>query len=187
MEGSTMVAGIRARDPEVAAAFYDKYQGRINGLVWRMLGRDDEHDDVVQQVFAQVLDSIDRLRDPDLLEPWLVRLTVNTVLKIIRRRRMARILHKSQKHAEDYSADLGPESQQLAIRVYEVLDKLGARERVVFALRYIEGNTLSECAQAMGCSVATVKRCLVKARRTFEKHAEKDPVLASWTQGEGNE
>jgi RNA polymerase sigma-70 factor (ECF subfamily) len=178
-----LVAGLRGRDPEAAAAFYDKYESRINGLVWRLMGADDEHDDLVQQVLAQVLSSVGKLRDPDLLEPWLVRLTINTVFKEFRKRRSRRIMRLTPDYSHLPSSELHPEKQQLAVRVYAVLEKMGARERIVFALRYIQGYSLAECAHASGCSLATVKRRLAKAKRQFETFAERDPVLASWTEG----
>lgn len=183
----TLVSGLQRRDPETAEAFYDRYQDRIHGLVWRLLGADDEHDDMVQQVLAQVLASIDGLRDPDLLEPWLIGLTVNTVRKEIRKRRMRRILHLTPGNLEVASNELRPERQQLAIRVYEILDRMGIEDRIVFILRYIEGHSLATCAIACGCSLAAVKRRLNKAKRAFSKIAEKDLVLASWMEGETDE
>ena len=178
-----LVAGLRDRDPEAAAAFYDKYESRINGLVWRLMGRDDEHDDLVQQVLAQVLSSVSKLRDPKLLEPWLVKLTLNTVFKEFRKRRSRRLVRLTPDYAQVPSSELHPEKQQLAVRVYAVLEKMGAKERIVFALRYIQGYSLGECAHASGCSLATVKRRLARAKHQFETFAKRDPVLASWTEG----
>ena len=76
------------RGGEVAgAALYDRYAPTIRRLVWRLLGGDEEHDDVVQQVFLHALSSMGTLRDPEALEGWLVGITVNTVRREIRGRR----------------------------------------------------------------------------------------------------
>jgi len=65
------VAGMLAGDSHARASFYDHYRAMVNRLVWRLLGADSEHDDVVQMVFVHALTSIGKLRDPESLDTWL--------------------------------------------------------------------------------------------------------------------
>ncbi len=48
-------------------------------------------------------------------------------------------------------------------RFYAVLDQLPARDRLVFALRYLESMTLEDIAEALDVSLSTVKRNLTHA------------------------
>ena len=175
-----IVAGLLDQNPQAAAALYDRFADHINRLVWRILGGDDEHDDVVQQVFLNALGSIGKLKDPGALEGWLVGITINTVRREIRNRKARRIFKLVPGTSELPRDSLDPEAQLLAPRFYAVVSRLKAADRIVFTLRFVEGYTLGECAAACDCSLATVKRRLTRARRVFFKYARMDPVLASW-------
>jgi RNA polymerase sigma-70 factor (ECF subfamily) len=182
-----IVAGLRRGDPEAAAALYDRVQDRVNRIVWRMLGADAEHDDVMHQVFVEALDSASALRNPGSLESWMVGITLNTVRRELRRRRFRRRLFGPEApEPVDADGTLDPERLMLLRRFYGALEHLGASERILFTLRFVEGYSLAEAAEAAGCSLAAVKRRLERARRAFAARAARDPVLAAWIGSNGH-
>src|SRR5882757_6298944 len=76
-----------------AAAFNDvvlAYRKRILGTIARLIGRPDDVEDVGQEVFLRLYYSLDQLRAPEVFEPWLYRLTVNTAYDYLRRRKRRR-------------------------------------------------------------------------------------------------
>jgi RNA polymerase sigma-70 factor (ECF subfamily) len=54
--------------------------------------------------------------------------------------------------------------------VYRALDKLPARERVPWTLRYVAGEGVSEVATLCGCSLATAKRRIARAHEKLNIH-----------------
>ena len=180
LSNSEIVDGVLSRDAQAAAALYDRFAGHINRLVWRLLGGDQEHDDVVQQVFVSALGSMGKLKDPQALGGWLVGIAINTVRREIRSRKARRIFRLVPGTSELPHETLDPDRQLLAPRFYAVVARMKSSDRIVFTLRFVEGYTLGECAAACRCSLATVKRKLTRARRVFFKYARMDPVLASW-------
>jgi len=180
LSNSEIVSGVLSRDVQAAAALYDRFAGHINRLVWRLLGGDEEHDDVVQQVFVNALGSMGKLKDPQALGGWLVGVAINTVRRELRSRKARRIFKLVPGTSELSTETVDPDGQLLAPRFYVVLSRMRSADRVVFVLRFVEGYTLGECAAACRCSLATVKRKLTRAHRAFIKHARMDPVLASW-------
>jgi len=80
-----------------------------------------------------------------------------------------------------------PEARQAVSRLYGILDRLGSEERLAFVLRFIEGMELTEVAAALGLSLATTKRRLVRARARFDHHIARDPGLAPYLSGIGEE
>ena len=180
LSNSEIVDGVLSRDTRAAAALYDRFAGHINRLVWRLLGGDEEHDDVVQQVFVNALGSMGKLKDPQALGGWLAGIAINTVCREIRSRKARRIFRLVPGTSELSLDSLDPDQQLLAPRFYAVVSRLRASDRIVFILRFVEGYTLGECAAACRCSLATIKRKLTRARRVFFKYARMDPVLASW-------
>jgi RNA polymerase sigma-70 factor (ECF subfamily) len=53
-----------------------------------------------------------------------------------------------------------PEERAEIARVYSVLDRMSRDERVVWVLRFAEGETLESIAGLLGASVSTVQRRL---------------------------
>ena len=180
LSNSEIVAGVLTRAALAAAALSARFAGHVNRLVWRLMGGDDEHDDVVQQVFVSALGSIGKLKDPQALGGWLVGIAINTVRREIRGRKARRIFKLVPGTSELPPDSLDPERQLLAPSFYAVIARMRSADRIVFTLRFVEGYSLGECAAACRCSLATVKRKLARARRVFFKHARINPVLASW-------
>ncbi len=179
-DAEAIVAGLRRHAPEAATALYHRVAHRVNQLVWRLLGADSDHDDVVHQVFASALASVESLRDPTALDGWMVGITVNTVRHELRRRRLHRLLRLEPSLPEPCSGQPDPERHAMARRFYTALDRLGAATRIAFTLRMVEGCTLPEVATACSCSLATAKRRIARATRYLERVRERDPVLAEW-------
>ena len=172
-----IVEGLLAGDPAAARAIVEKHGPSINARIWRMMGADSEHEDVVQQVFLAIFNSIAKLKDPQALQDWIGKITVNIVRNELRSRRMRRFIRLSAEEAEPLLVGADLEKQIAARRGFAILDRLPVEERILFILRFVEGAGLDEISMHTGHSVATVKRRLVKARDTFLKKAQRDPEL----------
>jgi RNA polymerase sigma-70 factor, ECF subfamily len=179
-DDQALVAGLVARDPAAAADLHDRFGRAVNRRVWRLLGADAEHDDVVHEVFVQALSSISRLKDPGALEGWLMGIAVNTVRQELRRRRYDRALFRAVEPPDVPCAGARPDEQGIARRFYDAVSRLDADERIALVLRFVEGASLDGLAAAMGCSLATAKRRLARARAHFLLLATQDAVLASF-------
>jgi len=174
-----LVCGLREGDPSAASAFHRQYGARISRWVWRLLGGDPEHDDVVHQVFVNILSSIGKLRDVEALDAWVDSVTIRTVRKEIRSRRYGRFV-VARSETVDRAADPNHPARQAHVRrFYQLLNQLRPEDRIVLVLRHLEGCTLEEVAAANGYSLATAKRRIARATRAFKKRAIQDPVLIS--------
>lgn len=169
---------LQRRDVGAPVALYDHFAQDVNRMVWRQLGADSEHDDVVQQVFVAVLDGIDSVRDPKALRAWVLAVAVRTSCGEIRRRRLRRLFSSSAPAPEVAVAAADHEARDLLRRVYAILDRLAVAERAMFILRFVDDRPLAEIAQLCDCSLATVKRRIERARRKFTRRAEREPELA---------
>src|SRR5947209_4928928 len=98
------------------------------------------------------------LRDPASFRSFVVSFALRIVKWELRRRRARRwlLLTESSRMPEVPAFDCDPEAREVLRRFYVVLDQLGARERLVFALRYLESMTLEEVAGSLDLSLSTV-------------------------------
>jgi RNA polymerase sigma factor (sigma-70 family) len=75
------------------------------------------------------------------------------------------------------------ESRQLLQRFYALLNRLSARDRLVFVLRRVDGMTVEEIAATMDISISTVKRAMAHASDRLSRWVDADPSLADLAAG----
>jgi RNA polymerase sigma-70 factor (ECF subfamily) len=162
-----------------AAQIYDRFATTVNRLVWHLLGADADHDDLVQQVFCKVLLHATKLRDPSRLAAWVQTTAVNTVYEELRRRQVRRLFLREQtlvRFHPDVTHDV--EVRDCLRRTSALIERLSAKDRIVFVLHFVEGRALEEVAVLCGYSLRTAKRRLASANRCFRKLVALAPMLA---------
>jgi len=171
-------------DRAAQSALFSQYRRQVHGILYRILGSNRELEDLVQDSFIQVFRSLERFRGESKLSTWIARITTRVALAHIRRRKPAHVELDSipMPAAEGPSAAHRAEGRQAARRMYEVLDKLDAKQRVAFALHVIDERPLKEVASIMGASLVATKSRVWRARKEMIRRASRDAILASYLQ-----
>jgi RNA polymerase sigma-70 factor, ECF subfamily len=149
-------------------ALYRRTAPIAYGVVRRLLGTDEDVDDVVQDAFIAAFDKIGSLREADAF-------AVGKVSRVIRKRRvLAAVGLRSRQSVADVDQMLAPSAPpDVALeleRLYQVVVALPTNDRIALVLRRVEGSTLEEIAEVTGCSLATVKRRLARADAALAEH-----------------
>jgi len=146
--------------PVDAAALFHCHASYVAGVATRLLGRDHEVDDVVQDVFLIALRGLHALRDPQAARAWLTKVAVRTSIRRLRWRRLRRTLGIDPATGYEDLPDqsLAPEQRAIMARVYALLDRVPAADRVAWTLRHVDGQPVDGVARLCGCSLATAKR-----------------------------
>jgi RNA polymerase sigma-70 factor (ECF subfamily) len=158
--GSALEQAFRAHAPQVAT------------LALRILGRREEADDLVQDVFMKAGGWLPKLHDPAAVRAWLLKVTVRLAWRRLRRRRwrVALGLEGSYDYAEvARKGYLSPEDSALLAEVYRILDRVPARERLAWSLRHVDGERLEDVAERCACSLATAKRWIATVQARLQK------------------
>jgi len=141
----------------------------VNGLAFRVLGRDAEVDDLVQDSFLEALKNLHRLENPQAFSSWLGSIVVRTASKRLRRRALLNRLGIRRSTPIDpdvvLSRDAPPDARAELSRIYSCLDSMHHEVRLSLVLHRVEGMSLPETAETMGVSLSTVKRRLAAAER----------------------
>jgi RNA polymerase sigma-70 factor (ECF subfamily) len=153
-------------DLEGAFRLYGRYVGYI---ALRILGRPDEVEDLVQEVFLDAHQALGTLRDPGALKGFLATLTVRKSSRALKRRKVRRFFGFDEGFDYTQIADrqASPDERALVGEVYRLLDELPAEQRSAWVLRYVEGEKVERVAEMCGCSLATVKRRIAAAQATL--------------------
>jgi RNA polymerase sigma-70 factor (ECF subfamily) len=174
------VARLVARDEAAFNELVTAYERRVFALVFRMLGRRDEAEDLAQEVFVQVFKAIDQFRGESKLSTWIYRIAVNLCknrTKYLSRR------HAGEQDEFEAMAERAPltaakgvsvgdvsrpdelvEGMQLEVVVKRAIAQLDPEFREALVLRDVEDLSYEEIAAVTGVPDGTVKSRIHRAR-----------------------
>ncbi len=179
-----LVGAVRAHAPLSALRVWERYATLVRRVMQRALGPSADVEDAVQDAFLRLFRDIDNLREPSALRSFLIGIALHVAVSELRRRRARRWLLLSHDGVlpdpEPIEDTQRLEQRETLRRLYAVLDRVDARHRMVFVLRYVEGLGLAELSAVLGCSLATTKRRVAEAAKRVTRLAAKDPMLAPY-------
>jgi RNA polymerase sigma-70 factor (ECF subfamily) len=135
-------------------------------VAYSVLRQRQDAEDVAQDAFVRAHRRFSQLRDRERFRGWLVRMTFRLALDRRRSelRRSARELAASQ-IAGPPRPDDAAVSAERAARLWEAIDALPEKLRLVTVLAAIEGERISDVARLLGAPEGTIKSRLFDARR----------------------
>lgn len=158
----------------VLERYYRRYGPYVAAVILRLGGRPWELDDLIQDVFVEAAGGIDRLRQHEAIKGWLATIAVRVVRKRLRMRRVRRFFGLDDLSEQEVPVDsaASPVDKLLLRAVFRILDELPVEERLAFCLHHLEGEKLETVARLCGCSCATAKRRIARARRAVEERID---------------
>jgi RNA polymerase sigma-70 factor (ECF subfamily) len=161
------------RKSEVFAAFYDETLPRIYGYFLRRCGGSASiAEDLTSETYLRAVAQVKRSGSIDEPIRWLFGIARHTLIDHYRaslhdgHRELSRddqIERVADRH-DPYAAVLDRD-QAIA-----TLDRLSPDQRLVIALRYLDGLTQSEIAHATGKSEHAIESLLVRGRSAFKRY-----------------
>jgi RNA polymerase sigma-70 factor (ECF subfamily) len=171
------VKALQDGDRAEFARLVDAYSGPIYRLGLRMLGREQDAEDVLQNTFLSALTHIAGFEGRSSISTWLYRIATNEVLMLLRRKRPEVNLDDTESNDDDNDdlspsqfVDWGalPEDELLTSEGKKALDQavqnLPETLRMVFILRDIQDLSIKDTAEALGLTETNVKTRLLRAR-----------------------
>lgn len=162
-----------------------RYEGRVYAVAYRFTGNREDALDVAQEAFIKVYRKIGMWEPRSGFLPWLLRLTTNQSIDLLRRQKRRRTesldaadgggtegspgIRRSPGAAEG-ALDTGRQvrAKEIDARVQDALNVLSPSQRAVFVMRHYEGMQLAEIADVQGCTVGSVKVHLFRALRKMQ-------------------
>ncbi|MCR4400229.1 MAG: sigma-70 family RNA polymerase sigma factor [Syntrophomonadaceae bacterium] len=156
-----------------------RHQRMVFAVAYRMTGQREEAEDVAQEVFVNLYRKLARFDSSRRFLPWLQRVTVNTCISHLRRRKKVVALsfddslaHHS--HEQPASALLDParalEAKELRGDIQHALLRLPESYRAVLILRYQLELSNQEIADLLGVSRENIEVRIHRARKALRKH-----------------
>ena len=184
-EEQILVHRCRKGDGEAFARLMRLHEKKIFNYAYRMLGSEEEAEDLTQDIFIAAFRGMPRFRGDSKFSTWLYRIAVNQTrnrIKYLSRRnffaRKAQREMAGSNQAVDYLdsvADNGHSPEQWAMtkdlvsRVEECLSQLGHEARQILVLRDVQGFSYEELSEMLSLNLGTVKSRLHRARTALQE------------------
>lgn len=140
----------------------DSFVRRTQHDVWavcRNLGDRDNVEDLVQDVYARAIRSLDTYRGDGPARNWLLTIARRTCVDATRRR-IVRRRHRADQPTEDQ-----PHHDPDRTVVDELLAGLDPDRREAFVLTQLAGCSYEDAAAILGCPIGTVRSRVARARQ----------------------
>ncbi len=179
-----LIRKLRERDEKAFREVVDNYRDRIYNLTYRMLGSQEEAEDLSQEIFITLFKSIDSFRGDAKLSTWLYRIAVNhcknRIKYLARRQDRAQssyddeVMGSRSPAATTTPAHIPPPDKQLeAVELERLMQaciaELDEEHRMVLVLRDVEELPYDEIATITNLPSGTVKSRIHRARVALRK------------------
>ncbi len=173
----SLIRAAQSGNSEAFEQLVRSYDANVLRMALNLLHSQEDARDVYQEAFLRVYRNLAKFRFDCSFSTWLYRIVANLCLDQIRKRKV----RKEEAVAVDTPggevdrlqflperrADVDPQRQLMSSevnsRVQEVLNRLTARERLVFEMRHFQGMRLRAIGEALGVTEEAAKNCLFRA------------------------
>ena len=170
----------RAGDLDAYGQVYAEHERHVFRYAYHLLGSPEDADDVKQETFIRAFQAIGGFRNECSLRTWLLRICANLCRDRIKsRERKPEILFDHTASADLLEGEpLGEDPHMVLERSHdrEVLRRalrgLPTDQRDIIVLRDMQDLSYEEIAEVFGCSRASVKLRLFRARRRLKERVE---------------
>ncbi|HVM34756.1 MAG TPA: RNA polymerase sigma factor, partial [Actinomycetota bacterium] len=162
--------------PEAYEAIYRRHEARVRATCGRVLGRQDDAQEAVQETFLRAYQALGRFNGQYQLGAWLSRIATNVCLDQLRSQSRRSPLALVPSFSSEI-ADPSPEPEEIVTgrdpRVHRAIENIQPLHARALKLRAIHGMSHDEMASRLSMSPAQVKALLHRARRSFRRAFDK--------------
>ncbi len=141
----------------------------------------DDAEDLAQEVFIEVFNSVNRFRGEARISTWLYRISVNKSLNFLRDNKKRKFFKKIEEvfTGRNYTdsdtglsfeePDINLQEKQKAAILHKAIDSLPENQRIAFTLSKYEDLSYKEISDVMGVSLSSVESLIFRARKNLQE------------------
>ncbi|HEY7546050.1 MAG TPA: sigma-70 family RNA polymerase sigma factor [Blastocatellia bacterium] len=167
-----MIEDCQQGDRDAFQRLFETYKDRVYSIALHFSGNDSSARDITQQVFLKLFTTISQFRRDAEFTTWLYRIVTNCCIDEQRKNRRF-LPFTDGMEVRNFMARASQEASylkhQIADSVKEAISGLSPKLRLPILLKYVEGFSYEEIAEAMGCSIGTVSSRLNRGHKILAR------------------
>jgi len=189
-DDAAAVAEARGGNEDAFRVLVERHGRAVFRLAFRMTGRAEDAEDVVQETFIRVHRQLGRFEARSNFGTWVYRIAFNCAIDYMRARPHRESAESHDRLEQLSGQNLGAAADDLVFaaeiseRMQQALGCLSAQERAAFLLRHFHGSSIEEICQTLGLRANAAKHSIFRAVRKM-RIALRPIVTGSGVQGSG--
>ena len=156
----------------------NRFKNRVFAIVYRIVGQQQEAEDVTQEVFLTVYEKLYQYDTSKNFAPWIFRIATNASISALRRKKKVVLLNFEETYPSNYEPNtvsfstdphLMLERKELENEMASAIMKLPENYRAVITLRYHLDLDNQEIADVLDISRENVEVRIHRARKALRK------------------
>ncbi|MEI7583151.1 RNA polymerase sigma factor [Runella sp.] len=176
MEEKQLLQGLQARQESAFKYLVNTYQTKVYNTVLAIVQNPEEAEDVAQEVFMEVYESIEKFRGDAKVSSWVYRIATTKALEAYRKRKTQKrwggflsslfgendeVIH----HPVDFvHPGVVLENRERSTILFKAIGKLADNQKIAFTLHHVEGLSYHEITEVMQLSLSSVESLLFRAK-----------------------
>ena len=182
MNEHELIAQLRQGHEPAFRWLVENYRNRVFHTALSIVQDSREAEDVAQETFIQVFESIGSFREEASLSTWIYRIATRKSLDKLRRQKTRRQLHKllpwwmpEEKRSSGenfYHPGVDAENKEKAAVLFKAIAGLPEKQRVAFTLIKVRGMSYEEACAILQQQVKAVESLITRAKINLQKQLE---------------
>ena len=184
MNQPELIEQLKKGDEQAYTKLVDEWQDMVYNTALGIVQNADDADDIAQEVFIQVYQSVSSFKGESKFSTWLYRITVSKALdhekKKKRKKRFGFVQGLFGGHEEDqlHPVDFNHpgvelEKKERANELFNALKQIPDKQRIAFTLHKLEGQSYLEVAEIMNTTLYAVESMMSRAKINLRKELNK--------------
>lgn len=180
MNQPELVVQLQQGDESAFRKLVDEWQDMVYNTAVGIVQNPDDADDITQEVFVQVFQSIQSFKGDAKFSTWLYRITLSKALdhekKKNRKKRFGFVQslfggkEEEQLHPVEFDhPGVLMERKERASELFKALKQLAPNQRIAFTLHKLEGQSYQEIAEIMNTTLFAVESLMGRAKTNLKK------------------
>jgi RNA polymerase sigma factor (sigma-70 family) len=185
LQEDTFIFELQSGNQSAYSQLIDDYQQKVFATCISFVPNKEDAEDIAQEVFIEVFNSIHKFKGDSKLSTWIYRITTNKCLEFIRKKNtkkrfafMQSILgneipmYKTSYFTEFNHPGIVLENKERNETLFHAINQLPEIQRVVFTLHKIDGKSYKEISEIIKKSVSSVESLMFRAKKNLQKLLE---------------
>ena len=179
----TLIEQLKQGDESAFKFIVDTWKDMVYNTALSIVQQSEEAEDVTQEVFVQVYQSVQGFKGDSKFSTWLYRITLSKAMDHERRKkRKKRFGFVKSLFGENNEAVVDPpdfhhpgvvlDNKEKSAILFKAVDKLPENQRIAFVLNKVEGLSYQEISDVMETTVSAVESLMHRAKSNLRKELE---------------
>ena len=185
MTDKEFIDGLQNRNANAYGKLLDDFQQKVFATCISFVPNKEDAEDIAQEVFVEVFNSIDKFKGNSSLSTWIYRISTNKCLEFIRKKNTKKRfgfmlsltgnqtpIDKSNYFTEFNHPGILLEKKERSETLFHAINQLPDAQKIVFTLHKVDGKAYQEISEITEKSISSVESLMFRAKKNLQKLLE---------------